>query len=53
MTTEPQRPEIAKRIFDALCRQFPGKYIAMFLPRPQGPSQPEKRFPTVVDDGSE
>ena len=50
MTTEPQRPEIAKRIFDALCRQFPEKYVAMFLLRPQGPSQPEK---TVVDDNSD
>ena len=53
MTTEPQRPEIAKSIFDGLCRQFPRKYIDMFLPRPQGPSQPEKRFPTVVDASSE
>jgi hypothetical protein len=28
-----QRAEIARRLFDAMCAQFPDKYIALIQPR--------------------
>jgi hypothetical protein len=36
------RREIAKRIFDALCAQYPQKYIALVQPRDPTPAVPNE-----------
>jgi hypothetical protein len=37
---EKDRREIAKRIFDALCAQYPEKYVALIQPRdPAAPNE--------------